>query len=537
MISSLISTFELTNRRVLLLSTQKAAIYHWQGGAMGESFIFDVNEEGRDNFERYLSETPGTPVYILVDMFEEEYRRETMPHVGGGDRQAIFRRRRARLFRDTPYFYGEVQGREGEGRKDDRVFFSAITSPEQVSSWVELLNKHKIPMAGINSLPIFTGSLLKSFPEPSSQMLIVSIQSISGLRQTYFEGGEFRISRLVQLPRYGTISYAPTIGEEVEKISRYLGSLRLISDDKPLDIYFLLTGELLGELERSHQNTPETTYHMVDINDMLETSGVDKKVTAPFSDQFYTNELLKKPPRNFYASSSERRYSTMRKMKYWMYAASIVLIIAGAIMSSIYFVDGLTLKQDSYAAQEKANFYAARYSMAKERLPHTPVEPNDLKIAVNAIDEINRYKTTPFEIIRLISNGLYGFPELLLDDMQWLSSISPDAGRGGSETTNLNAPTVPGLPNFNTSQSGNAYYQIAIVNGHFNDFNGDYRQAIETINVFISKLLEQDQVHEVSVINLPLDVSSTASLSGDTKSVSSVANFSLRIVLGVTNDV
>ena len=436
MISSLISNFEISNRRVLFLSTHKAAVYHWQKGRLGSSFLFDVNEDGLLNFERYLREYPNTPVYILVDMFEEEYRRETIPHVFGSDREAVLKRRKARLFRDTPYFYSAVQGREESGRRDDRIFLSAITNPDAVKIWIDILDKYKVPMAGINSLPIFTGSILDAFPNPSDQMLTVSIQSISGLRQTYFQNREFRISRLVQLPRYGTVSYATDISEEVEKIRRYLMSLRLISDEKSLDIYFLLTGELLGEIKRQYEDSAMIKYHIIDINSLMEASGLERRVNAPFSDQFYVNEFLKKPPRNFYASSRERRYSTMRKMRYTMMAASMLLIISGVIVSGINFVDGLTLKQDSLASQKKAKFYADRYKMAREHLPRTPVDASELKVAVDVVNELKKYRTSPIEVIRVISNGLNTFPGLILDKVEWMANRDPNFGSGGTRTDN-----------------------------------------------------------------------------------------------------
>lgn len=533
MISSLISNFEFSNRRVLFLSTHKAAIYHWQKGKLGSSFLFDVNEEGLLNFERYLREYPNTPVYILVDMFEEEYRRETIPHVFGSDRAAVLKRRKTRLFRDTPYFYSDVQGREESGRRDDRIFLSAITNPDAVRIWVSMLDKYKIPMTGMNSLPIFTGSILDAFPKPSDQMLIVSIQSISGLRQTYFQNGEFRISRLVQLPRYGTISYAPDISEEVEKIRRYLMSLRLISDEKTLDIYFLLTGELLGEIKRTYEDSAMIKYHIIDINSLMEGSGLERRVTAPFSDQFYVNEFLKKPPRNFYASSRERRYSTMRRMRYSMMAASMVLIIAGVIVSGINFVDGLTLKQGSLAAQKKAKFYADRYQMAREHLPRTPVDAPELKIAVDAVNELKKYRTSPVEIIRVISAGLDQFPELILDKVEWMANRDPNFGSGGTQTTsaqvvNANINTPAQLPSSN-------YYQIAVIDGHINGFDGDYRKAIATINTFTETLRKKNAVYNVSVLDLPLDISSSASLQGDTKATVREAKFTIRLVMVVEN--
>ena len=533
MISSLISNFEISNRRVLFLSTHKAAIYHWQKGKLGSSFLFDVNEEGLLNFERYLREYPGTPVYILVDMFEEEYRRETIPHVFGPDRAAILERRKTRLFRDTPYFYSAVQGREESGRRDDRIFLSAITNPDAVKIWVDILDKYKVPMAGINSLPIFTGSILNALPNPSDQMLILSIQSISGLRQTYFQDREFRISRLVQLPRYGTGSYAPDISEEVEKIRRYLMSLRLIADDKPLDIYFLLTGELLGEIRRQYEDSAMIRYHAVDVNTLLENSGLTRRVSAPFSDQFYVHEFLKKPPRNFYASSRERRYSTMRKMRYSMMAASVLLIIAGVIISGINFVDGLTMKQDSLAAQKKAKFYADRYQMAREHLPKTPVEASELKVAVNIVDELKKYRTSPISIVKLIGDGLDRYPELILDKVDWMANTDPNFGSGG--TRNDSAPIVNANINTTGQMSIGDYFQIAVLEGHFNNFDGDYRKAIAMVNSFTETLRGEKSVYNVSVLDFPLDISSTASLQGNTKAVVKEAKFTIRVVMVINN--
>src|SRR5262245_8093656 len=132
MISSLRSRFEFSRRRVLFLSAHKAAIYHGRKGDLGSSFLFDANEEGRELFARYLKETPNVPVYVLVDLFEEEFRRDTIPHVFGPDRGAILARKKSRLFRDTPYFHYFLQGREEDGRRDDRVLMSAITNPNHV---------------------------------------------------------------------------------------------------------------------------------------------------------------------------------------------------------------------------------------------------------------------------------------------------------------------------------------------------------------------------------------------------------------------
>ncbi|NNE38029.1 MAG: hypothetical protein HKN08_06960, partial [Gammaproteobacteria bacterium] len=294
--------FDIVKRRAIFVSAHKLAIYHWHKGDLASSYLFDVNQDGQAFFDRYLKETPNNPVYILIDLFEEEFKQETAPHVFGRDREAIIERKKARLFRDTPYYTYKVQGREEEGRKDDILMLSAITNPELILPWLEILQQNKVPIVGLTSVPLLTESLIKLLPDLGENNLVVSIQSISGLRQTFIKDGQLRVSRLVQLPRYGTEPYGPHISEEVDKIKRYLASVRLISTDvsesQRLNIYFLLNGEVLDELREEYKEISTTGMHFLDINDLLNNAGSERQVTSPFSDQLFVHQLLKTRPAN-----------------------------------------------------------------------------------------------------------------------------------------------------------------------------------------------------------------------------------------------
>ena len=541
MTSLLKSKFNLANRRALLLSAQKIAVYHWRRGDIGSSYMFDVTREGRDYFARYLRETPNTPMYVLVDLFEEEYRRDTIPHVYGPDRTAILSRKKARLFRDTPFFHYRVQGREAEGRRDDRILMTAITNPHAVIPWIDLFDEFKVPLGGIYSLPLFTESLARIMPVQSNHMLIVSMQSISGLRQTFLHNGEFRISRLVQLPRYGTAPYAPHIRDEVEKIRRYLNSLRITQLDESLDIFFLVAGDLCTELRKEYQDSGLTRYHVLDINKLLESSGSQRRISTPFSDQLFAHQLLRQKPANYYATPSQRRFFTMRRMRHMMLAASALFLLGGAIWGGFNFMDGLSFKQRSMSAQLQTRFYSQRYKMAKERLPHTPVEPADLQAAVKLAEVLHEYKSSPLEMMRLISRGLQSHAVLQVDRIDWMASTDPQAEPGDSSANTRNRTpsrarklqkAVPG----ELTKAHYKYYQIAVVNGKLSPFGGDYRDAISTINHFAESLRMQQDVYEVNIRSLPLDISSDASVRGSTQSRQTEALFSLRIVLGIGNE-
>ncbi len=535
MISSLKSKFEFANRRALLLSANKAAIYHWQNGDIGSSYLFDVDEEGQQQFERYLRETAKSPVYMLVDVFEEEFRHETIPHVFGADRISLIDRKQNRLFRDTHYRFYKIEGREEAGRRDDRVLLTGITNPSLIDPWVAMLDKYKVPLAGIQSLPLITESALKPIIESSKHVLIVSLQSISGLRQTFFSNKEFKISRLVQMPRYGTQPYAPYIAEEVEKIRRYLGSLRVMSDDQLLDIYFLATGELLEELKSQHVDEGSVRYHVLDVNELLASAGSKKVVSTPFSNQFFVQHLLRRRPDNCYASSANMRYSTMRRMRYWMLAASLLLVLGTVIWGGFKFMGGLTLKQQSIAAESKFQFYTTRYQMAKERLLKTPVEPVDLKIAVELADRLSAYKTSPLALVQVVSKGLDSYPTLKLENIKWQSSTDPNLKTGDKQPTNRIQNEV-GFSDVSFADTGYRYYQIGTISGRLDPFDGNYRTAISTINQFVEKLREQNSVHDASIVTLPLDLSSSASMQGTTQIEAKEANFSIRLVIGIGDE-
>ena len=69
-------------------------------------------------------------------------------------------RKLSQLFRNTPYRHALAQGREAEGRRDDRVVYTAITNGEVLRPWVEVLERLEVPVEGIHSSAVFSGRLL-----------------------------------------------------------------------------------------------------------------------------------------------------------------------------------------------------------------------------------------------------------------------------------------------------------------------------------------------------------------------------------------
>ena len=154
------SVSERTPKRVFYLSGHHLTVYEWHRGELVDLALFPADDEGLTEFPRYLARTNPVPAYLLVDVVEEEYRRDTLPHVYGRERSLLVEHRAARLFRDTPYWHVIFQGREQQGRRDDQVLYLAVTNPTLLRPWLTIMQQHRVPLAGIYSLPLLTGALL-----------------------------------------------------------------------------------------------------------------------------------------------------------------------------------------------------------------------------------------------------------------------------------------------------------------------------------------------------------------------------------------
>jgi len=511
------------SRRAILLSSDKLAVYHWYRGKLGNSYLFGTDETGRRNFARYLQQTPDYPIYVLVDIMEEEFRTDTIPHVFGSDRKALIKRRQSRLFKETVYFHTQIQGREEQGRRDSKVLFMALSNQEIIRPWLEILEQHKVPLAGMSSLPLVTESFLKYLPEPSDHMLVVSMQSLSGLRQTFFHDRQLKLSRLMKLPRYGTAPYAPRIFSEVDKIRRYLNSLMLVSIQQPLDIYFLAHRGLLIELQQQPDSVGPLKRHLIDIDQLAHRMGIGIPRSTPFSDRLFIAHLLSESPPNAYALPAEMRYNKIRKLRHAVNFAGLSLFLLTAMYGSFNLVRGLALERHSAVASSQAKFYTDRYNLARERLQPTPVEPAQLKVAADLLTTLNQYKSTPVNMMRWLGASLTKFPDVQLQHIDWLASIDPD-------------PQTDAATDADDARDRARYYQIMTINARLQPFDGDYRTAIATAHEFAEELRQNEAVHKITMLTLPLDLSSEASLSGDVKAVGGKAAFSLRAVIGIYDD-
>ena len=535
MISSLRSTFDRSPRRAVYLTAESVAVYHWDQGGLTESFAFEANGAGLDHFSRYLREFPPVPTYLMVDVVEEEYRQETIPHLYASDRRAVIKRKQARLFRGTPYCYTLKQGRETGVRRDDRILFTALVNPTLLSPWIQLCLQYKTPIAGIYSLPILSHALLPKIGAVSRNTLLVTMQSASGLRQSYFLDQGLRISRLVKVPRLGTVPIGPYLLGELKRLQRYLHNLRLMAP-APLHIYILSHGELLKALEQQCVSSEQVHYSLLEVTEVAKRLGVRGLLTAtPYSDHLFAHLLLQTQPKNHYGSETERKYFRHYQARMALLGMSLALGLGSIVWGGLNLIEGIYLKQQGIALEQKTQLYQAHLQIAQQGLKSTPLDPFDIKTAVKMVDTLSRYKATPLPMMRVISRSLDRFDSLHITEIQWSVSTDPRYAPGG--IGDGRATVEPSTAPRGEKAARYRYYQIALIKGYLTPFDGNYRQAIATINRFAESLRSQQAVQGVSIGTLPLNVGPETRLQGSAgEKTTEEANFALKVVLGIGED-
>ena len=115
-------------KHFLYLTNDKLVALVWKSGAIVERDVFGSTELGLPAFREYIARHRTVSTYVVTDLIEEDFRLDTVPHLRGNDQDAVLGRKLSQLYRASPFRHGIIQGRETEGRRDDKVLYRSDQS-------------------------------------------------------------------------------------------------------------------------------------------------------------------------------------------------------------------------------------------------------------------------------------------------------------------------------------------------------------------------------------------------------------------------
>ncbi|MBF0141300.1 MAG: hypothetical protein HQL74_13605 [Magnetococcales bacterium] len=518
-------------------------VFPWKkGGVSGPPMRFEAGEEGRKNLIEFLVAKPKVPLYMLVDLVEEEFRNEIQPHVFGTDHQSLVERRLARAFPTTSFRKLFVQGREKkQGRRDDLTLLAGVTEPDLIAPWVEAIRENRLLLAGIHSLPMVSTRLLKILGVESPATLMVSWQSTSGLRFSFYSGRHLKMSRMAKVPGSNPESYAKLFMAELERTKSYLSSLRLNPVDVPVKVVLFTSPEMLDAVRPMCQESATIKFELMTVNVVARKLGIKRRITTPYSDSLFIQMLGQRSPANHYASPDMTSAYHSWLLRNTLNAASVVLfatifLAGGGGMWSGY---GKWVQVKEREREAKA-LYAQYRGVIDQHLP-TNIEPADVRLAVQTIERIQELGGGPAEVMVDLSQQLEGYPHFRVDSMKWygpLHAASQEMLGGtspGMRTPELRPRAMVGQDTpSKTMLKPTDVLEIVEFKGEVEKINNDVGHALEQVNQFMAGFLLDPEVYRVDPVEVPKVKEKVAVLEGDLtrikKEVVNSAPFAFKIV-------
>jgi hypothetical protein len=512
---------------LVYLTAEQASSHLWEGDRLVSERNYPATDEGRAAFEGFLRRHGAEPIPLLTDLVEEDYRFESVPHLVGPDRSALFGRKLEQYYRATPYRHAAVVGREAEGRRDDRVVFSALTNPGLLNPWVEMMARAGVPLRGVYSVPLVSRELLAGLR--STHVLLLTWEERAGLRQSYFVDNQLRFTRLTGNVEHDRL--VERVTSETSLTVKYLASLSLLPADHPLDICILCDAADRAELQARLRADPALRHVYLDVSELAGRIGYRGELNGSDATPLLLHALAQKPPPNQYGNADHVHFYSLWRVRRGLLALAAAVLLATGGWSLYEVWDGLRLKSRAEDLAAETRNLEQAYRQLTADFPKTGVSTANIKVGVSAAQRLAAYSPPPAELLGRLSAVLDAFPAVQVGSLSWQSSFQPESVAAAGAAGTGNAPDAPAPGAAPSPVAEDALpAQVMILNGEIWPFNGDYRAALDMVERLRAALAQHGL--EAAALKLPLDLRPEASLAGgaDEQAGTRRAPFSLRII-------
>ncbi|MES3021144.1 MAG: hypothetical protein V4857_06115 [Pseudomonadota bacterium] len=483
-------------KQFFIISNEQLSTFGWRRGVLTPGPVFGADRAGSAAFGAWLVAQSEMPAYAVADVIEEDFQRHLLPHVGGAGGRALRERRLGQLYRDTPFRHAAVQGRERDGRRDDRVLLSALTNPAPIAHWLGVIETQAVPLAALYSTSFLAALLVRQLGLAHPHLLLVT-QQAGGLRESYFEGHEIKFSRLTALAEGAA---APSmLVAEVGKTRQFLTSTHQLEREQQIDVVIIATDAVIDALEPLCENGPEVRWRFIGLAAAAHSLGMAQTV-PPLADHLLLAALARRTPASHYLLGPLRRfYRTWRARGALKLATGALLAVGTGWTGANLWAAGVASAQHA-TLREETLAIMARYRQASKALPPSVAEPAKMKAAVQLEQMLASQGPHPGALLAILSGALDQLPQLKLSLLEW--QVARPAG------AQENAPLASSMLGIGSRPRENlrVHAELALD-------QGNYRDAFDSMNRLVSLLSAQPGLR-VRIVAAPFDISPGARLSG-----------------------
>ena len=538
-------------KHFLYLTNDKLVALLWKSGAIVGRDIFLANDAESTAFIDYLGRHREVPTFFIVDLIEEDFRLDTIPHLRGGDANAVMSRKLAQLYRGTTFRHSIIQGREEEGRRDDKVLYHAITNADLLAPWLTILERAHVPLEGIYSSPVLSALLADEFDVFTPHMLLVTIVPDFGLRQTYFQNRQIKFSRLTQIIYDESKSVGSLIAAETGRTWQYLDSLRFFTGSDNLEVCMLIHERDRPMVAEATRSFPLLKFRFLDINEVATKIKLKPAPTSSHAEEVLAHLFAQGSLENHFAEPAATRFSTFRRARMGLFVFTAAALAAGVVGAAFNLYQAAHISGEiEQRARITAGMQKEYQTISTEMRTETAASDTVRDASIFYGNQIRPSPASPVAFLREFGDVLAAFPEVQLIQVAWATSHDPTAApvlaRAAQQGTlsvrsQVKAgpanSTVPGNTSPQAAADANAplpgnKFQTALIEASIKPFSGNFRKAIVDINQFVDAINQRPAL-KASVVSMPLDTQTGTTIQGavDDKQVgANEARFVIKVV-------
>lgn len=487
-----------------LLLFLSAAHLHAQlmvSGKISTQREFSDSPEDRRDFASFL-QSVKRPAYLLVDLVEEDFRHESIPHLFGGMRATLLQRKLEQFYHGTPFREAVLLQRQKAGRCDDDMLFSALTNPSLITPWLNIMLAQQTPLAGIFSVPQISAPLIEG--HPSQHLLLISWEKYAGLRQTYFSNHRLRVSRLT--PTHGEAPFHDILVNELTRTYQYLKSLSLLPGGQALDVLIMCHADDHARLQDGRlPDNADMRFSFVELADIARQLKIDYRFTDSDARQIFLHQLAAKPPKVNYANAEHAHSHAIWQLNHRLGWLSAGLLLGSLLLASATAWKGGSDANEAAFLDTETRRLTAEAQQITQSFPSTYAPAPDMKAGVMVMRMLTQSDRQPANTLQPISAMLDRHPQIELDELAWQAHSEPAA----------NAPAAG---------------HTLTLKGRLTGFASDYRAALNYLDDAQRDLTAQGYL--VTILNKSLDVSPGGNIADRREELDGALGFSIKLTAG-----
>lgn len=511
----------------------------WCFGRFQRLETFSDSEEGKALFKNFLSQFSNINTYLLVDVVEEDYRQEILPHVRGRDRRDLLARKLEQIYRKNLFRAAVFLNRETENYNSDRFLLVALNQSEHIDTWLEVINSQQIPLVGVYPLSILSALLLKNSHFSAPHILLCEHLN-AGLRQTYLEDGSVVVSRLAPYPHSASLAANNVPLDfyltETEKARFYLVSQRLVGQADELVLATTSSRPESQTLMDKIAVTQNMSGYIFSAEKIQKSLKIDASELRKYPELLYMTLLAKsnKGLLGNLAPQSLLKNYYINQIRRCLSLASLVIFFMAFLWSVVFVVEDQLTQQKIKKLSVATNIQQTKYEKVAKDFPYTPYPSDQLIRVINFYSTVQQYHQTPALAMQVISRAISKFPDIQINRIHWTQASDVNM-RDAEELPHGQTPeNKEPPPNF----SKNTLHQVVYVSGEIRRFNGDYRGALQLVNQIVDNLKRDASVPYAVLLQAPVNTSSYSDLEGRTsdevENKESTALFKIKLVMKST---